>query len=313
MADVADVEPHIRASAQPRERAIAALATRQHGVVAQRQLRQLGLGPRAIQYRLHVGRLHPIHRGVYAVGHPVLRPEGWALAAVLACGPGAVLSHRSAAERWGLLASARTAVDVTAPARGRRSRPRITVHGVRRLHPTDCTVNDGIPTTTVARTLLDLAEVVPPRRLRYAVEQAERMGVFNGRGIAEVCARSAGRRGLKPLRSLLSDGCIESNTRSDLERRFLDLCETSGVPRPRVNVLVGGFEVDALWADRNLIVELDGYAHHGTRSAFERDRARDAELQLGGYRVLRFTYRQLDRQPLAIVETLLRAMGRLGP
>lgn len=171
-------------------------------------------------------------------------------------------------------------------------------------------MREGIPVTTVARTLLDLAEVVDMRRLERAFEEAERLRLLDLRVIERTCERNAGRRGLKPLRALLSDAQPVVDTRSELERRFLTFCRGAQLPPPAVNVIVAGFEVDALWPDRRLVVELDGYAFHRTRAAFERDRARDAALQLAGYRVLRLTARRLGEEPAAVAEAVRRLLIR---
>jgi hypothetical protein len=305
MADVAGFRPHIGASDGPGDDALAALAARQHGVVAYRQLLELGFGRRAIQSRVARGRLHRVHLAVYAVGHSALSGNGRLLAAVLACGPGALLSHWSAGAHWQLLPTSRSAVDVTVPSRTRAGNRGIVVHQARHLHPDDGTVREGIPVTSVARTLLDLAEVVRPRQLERAVEEAERLRLFDLRDLEELCERSRGRRGLRPLRAVLGGAVGEPPaTRSELERRFLDLCREAGLPRPAVNLAAAGFEVDALWPRQRLVVELDGHAFHGTRAAFERDRVRDAELQLAGYRVLRLTHRRLKDEPAAVARTV---------
>jgi len=220
------------------------------------------------------------------------------MAAVLACGPGAVLSHRDAAALWGLRQTSRTKVDVIA-ARSVGSRPGIDVHRVRSLHPEDCTIHDGIPVTTVARTLLDLAEVVRPRETERAFDEAERLRLLDLVALEVTCGRAHGRHGLKVLRPLLDDRRPSLvDTRSPLERRFLPFCRGHGVPLPVVNVAIGEFTVDALWSKHRLIVELDSYEFHGkTRAAFERDHARDAALLLAGYRVVRVTWRRLEREP----------------
>ena len=194
------------------------------------------------------------------------------MAAVLACGPAALLSHQSGAAHWELLASARSRIDVIAP-RSRTVRPGIAVHRIRHMHPADRALKDGIPVTTVARTLLDLAAAIPLRQLKRALEQAERLRLFDLKAIERLLSRSRGHRGRSALVALL--GAYSGPppaTRSELERRFLDICSDAGLPRPLVNVFIAGFEVDAVWPDRRLVVELDGYRFHHTREAFERDR-----------------------------------------
>jgi very-short-patch-repair endonuclease len=231
------------------------------------------------------------------------------MAAVLACGPDAVLSHQSAAALWGIRRTSRATIDVTAPRRGSHSREGIVVHRVRSLDRRDWTRREGIPVTTVPRTLLDLAEVVRPRELERAFEEAERMRLLDVRAVEEVCCRSRGRRGLRPLGALLAEARgPPPATRSELERQFLDLCRESGLQLPLVNVEVAGYEVDAFWPEQRLVVELDSRTFHQTRAAFESDRIKDAALQLADCRVLRVTHRRLEREPAAVVATL-RALG----
>jgi len=305
MHDLGAFEADSRVRERPGEHAVAALAARQHGVVAHRQLLELGLGTRAIQYRVGTGRLHPLHLGVYALGHRAISADGRWMAAVLACGPDAVLSHRSAAALWQLRPTSRAATDVTGPGRNRHGRPGITLHRVRRLHPDDRALCRAIPVTTVARTLLDLAELLHPHELETAFEEAERLRLLDIRAVECLCRRTRGRRGLRPLRALVAEQRWPlPATRSELERRFLDVCRRAGLPPPEVNTVIAGLEVDAAWADRCLVVELDGHAYHRTRAAFERDRIRDATLQLAGYRVLRVTHARLEREPNAIAEAV---------
>lgn len=256
------------------------------------------------------GWLHPVNPHVYAVGHTRLSGSGRLMAAVLTCGDGALVSHRSAADHLGIARNASGIVDVLTVGQVRQDRPGVRRHRVRHLHPDDRTVVDGIPVTSVARTLLDLAEVVDRRRLGRALEQAERLRLLDLRAIDELIARSRGRHGVKPLRAVLAAvSTPPQETRSELERRFVDLCRDNGLPPPAVNAMVEGLEVDALWPVHRLAVELDGYEFHRTRAAFERDRARDTRLQLAGYRVLRVTHRMLAREAGAIAGNL-RALLR---
>ncbi len=227
------------------------------------------------------------------------------MAAVLACGPGAVLSHRSAARLWGIRPDSRGAVDVMVTGSGRRPRRGIDVHRARALDPSDLTVIDGIPVTSLPRTLLDLAAVSPRDHVAKAIQQAERKRIFDRRALEHLLQRSPGHRGQRPLRSILTDAVpIEPASREELEWRFQQVIHHAGLPRPLINTLVEGFEVDAYWPDHRLIVELDGYETHGTRKAFEADRERDAVLLLAGYRVVRITWRQLTKKPETVVNRL---------
>lgn len=296
-----DVDRDMRGKRRTVDREMAELARSQHGVVARHQLLALGLGPDAIDRRNAAGRLHALHRGVYAVGHSRVDTGGRWIAAVLACGSGALLSHRSAAALWDLAPLPAGDIDVTA--RRRRARPGIAMHGAR-VDPRDRTELDGIPVTAVARTLVDLAQVIDSRRLRRAFEQAERLQLLDLEAVSRLRERSRNRRGAKAVGRLLDERFDVPETRSELERRFLDLCRGANIPPPAVNVQIEGLEVDMVWPQQQLVVELDGFAFHHTRAAFERDRARDAILQLAGYRVLRLTSRQLQTDPAAVAETV---------
>jgi hypothetical protein len=298
----------------PKEAAIWALAERQHGVLSVQQFEALGVSKSGVRSRVAAGRLRRVHRGVYRVGPGALDARGRWMAAVLAAGPGAVLSHRSAAALWGVLDDARARADVTVPLTRRRSRAGVAVHESSSLPRKDVATVDGIPCTSLARTFLDLAEAVPKRHLDRAIEQAEVLGLFDGRAIADVLDRANGRRGAGRLRRAIAPASHPALTASELEERFLELCRRSGVPRPAVNAWIatdenGHLMVDFLWRAERLVVETDGWAFHRSRAAFERDRRRDQVLELAGYRVLRFTWRQVARDP-ARVEQLL---GRLLP
>ncbi len=279
--------PGMRAERANTDVVLARLAARQHGVVSSRQLRTAGIDHRSISRRVQNGRLHRIHRGVYAVGHTNLSFEGRCMAAVLALGQCAVISHRSAAALWGLLPSPAGFVDVTVSGDGgRRKRVGVTVHRSFTLAPRVMTRRNGIGVTTPSRTLRDLHRAVPRQVYRRALRRA------------------------LDLRLIRSDQLRDADlTRSELERRFVALCRRHRLPQPEVNARVGGYEVDFLWPDRHLIVETDGFRHHAGRSAFESDRARDVHLQSLGYRVLRFTHRQVEERT-TVVEALC---GLLSP
>ena len=302
--DVSALSQHMTGKSQSGDRQIAELADRQHRVVALWQLVQLGFDTGAIEGRVERGRLYRVHQGVYAVGHRKLEWRGILMAAVLACGPRAVLSHRSAARLWGIRPDSRRDVDVTVPSRGAHRRKGIQPHSVRKLDPRDVTVIDGIPVASLARTLLDLAEVAPKDHVVRAITEAERRWIIDLKDLEDTMARSPGRRGRKPLREILADAVIEPHTREELEARFLELCREAGLPKPKVNVLVEGKLVDAVWPEQKLIVELDGWAFHRQRKAFEDDRERDVTLLLAGYRVVRITWRQLTRNPDTVIARL---------
>lgn len=288
---------------------IADLAEEQHGVVALSQLRELGLNVRRVDKRIAAGRLHLVHRGAYAVGHRLLSADGHRMAAVIACGPGAVLSHRSAAAAWGLRRDGRGRIDVTAPGRRGRMPTGIEAHRDGSLQPADRTTVRDIPCTSVARTLLDLAAVVSPRELRNAVTQAEVERVFDLTAVREVLGRSRRRRGVARLRRAIAEhDPRDERARGELERRFLALCRQADLPLPEVNVplAVGDtqLEADFLWRSARLIVEADGRYSHLTVTAFEKDRRRDQRLRLAGWEVIRCTWRQVLDDPEELGHTL---------
>jgi hypothetical protein len=288
------------------DRGIARLAFEQYGVISREQLLEAGLGRGAIAHRLREGRLHAVHRGVYAVGHRRLPREGRWLAATMACGDGALLSHRDAAALWELRPPPDAArVHVTLPSRaGRTPRAGIVVHRPRTLHPDDRDTRRGIPVTALALTLIDLAEIVSPVALARAVEQADALELLDLRAIAAALSRHPRRRGSRRVRAALETYGDDGRTRSDLEGMMLALCDAHAIARPRVNALVEGLEVDFLWPAQRLVAEADGRRNHATRAAFERDRARDARLTVAGYRVVRFTHRQVQRDPAGVARTL---------
>lgn len=278
-----------------RERALSELATRQHGVVAERQLLALGFTEQAIKGRLRAARLIHLHREVFAVGHGRVSRRGREWAAVLAYGPGALLSHESAAAFWGIGRTRGATVHVTAPLgrQGVRRRRGIWIHRCR-LQPEDRAADASIPVTTVARTLFDLAEVADRGRLAHAWEEADRLGLLQLREVAVVCERGYGRRALRPIRHLLATARAPTPGRSPLEARFHRFLAEHGFPEPHVNVEVLGHEVDAYWPAARLIAELDGWHFHGHEAAFQRDRARDSARLAAGYRTVRVTHRRLD-------------------
>jgi very-short-patch-repair endonuclease len=225
------------------------------------------------------------------------------LAAVLAAGPDAVLSHRSAAALWGIRNTTRAVIEITAPRLCRR--PYIQSHRAV-LRPDEVTVENGIPVTNPARTLFDLAAVVTPQQLRHALNEAEIRRLASAIPLDALVARHPRRKGTTALNRALEHQrqTGETVTRSDFETAFLDFIAQHGLPRPRMNEPLGPYHPDALWPDHRLIVELDSYAIHTTREAFEADRERDRDLQASGYRVLRITWRQLAQNPKALATEL---------
>lgn len=288
--------------------AIADLAERQHGVVARRQLVELGLGERAIDHRIASGRLHPVIGGVYAVGHGRIAQTGRWMAATLAGAPGAVLSHLSAAALWGIRDPAGGPVHVTTPHKSTSSRQ------VRRhcsLVPDDeATACEGIPVTTVPRTVFDLAGTSSVDTVEKMIREAEFRRLHDSLSLLDLMERYPGRRGIRRIRTALAriEALPPGRSRSPLEDRFLPFLRRHCLPRPRLNdwIVVGAkrFQVDCHWPESGQIVELDGWQGHGTRSAFRRDRARDRALRVAGYSVTRIAWAQLDDEPEAIAADL---------
>ncbi|MDQ3720720.1 MAG: endonuclease domain-containing protein [Actinomycetota bacterium] len=266
----------------------------------------VGLSDHAIEKRLQRERLIAIRRGVYAVGHAHLTAEARWLAAVWACGSTAVLSHRSAAAAWGIRPSSSPTIDVTVRSRtGRADRDGIRLHRVTRLSEDETAEGDGIPVTSWARTILDLAAVLPPRSVERALERSEQLRLFDLNQLDKSLIANAGRPGCAVLRAVLDEGRLgETLTQTKLEEAMFRLCTKSGLPRPEVNVEIGTYTADFLWREVRLIAETDGFQTHGTRAAFESDRVRDAELMLQGYRVVRFTYWRVLRHRKAVAAIL---------
>jgi very-short-patch-repair endonuclease len=252
----------------------------------------LGFGREAIRRRLKLRRLRRLLPGVYAVGHWALTPASHDLAAVFACGPRALLSHRAAGARLGLMKRGSGPIDVTAP-RGCKPKPGVAVHSTRTVHADDRHEVDGIPITSVARTIVDLADVLEDRRLRAVVNEAEVLRLFDLRTIEATVERLSGRRGAPRLRRVLA-GYTDAPgySTSEAERLLLCLCRDYGLPQPS-RIFVSGYELDFFWADARLAIEVDGRLFHATRRAFEEDRSRDRQLAALGIQVARVTWRDL--------------------
>jgi Transcriptional regulator, AbiEi antitoxin/Protein of unknown function (DUF559) len=303
-----------RKATAKRERALSALAKRQHGVISRRQLIDGGLGVRTISRRVEAGQLHQLHRGVYLFGDGRVNRRAEWMAAVLACGDAALLSHRSACALWGFARSKRVPIDVTS-AIGRQ-RPGIAVHEGGICNEDRAKV-DRIPVTTVARTLFDVAEVKDEDGLWRAAEEADRLRLLSVQDLEAVCGRCPGRRALRPIRRLIDAVRMPEDTQSPLEDRILELCREYNLPMPVTGTTVLGHEADAFWPAQRVTVEADSWKFHGHREAFERDRTRDAAMQVEGYRVIRLTHRRLMREPAAIADQLRLLLephdeGRVG-
>lgn len=290
----------------PRSAALAELAGRQHGVIGKRQLETIGFVPSTIAKWVNDGRLHRLHRGVYAVGHLAISWQGRCLAAVLAR-PGAVASHWTAAWIHGLLRSRPGTIHVTAPTRSRHRRDFV-VHFAR-LAPEDRLVVEGIPVTSVARTALDLAARQTLPDVERFLQRAAELESLDRRKVEALLDRTHGHRGHGKLTTALAAFRPETATlRSDLERRFRRLVLAAGLPRPQTNVAVEGYELDCYWEPEAFAVELDVFATHGSPRSFEADRKRADDLLLAGVEIIRVTDVRLDREPK---ETIARVAAHL--
>jgi hypothetical protein len=289
---------------------LAELAERQHGVVSIRQLeRKLGYSRKAVQRDVASGRLHPLHRGVYTVGHRLLPAHGRCLAAVLACGSGALLSHRSAAWLWGISRQGPAPLNVTSPV-PRRARPPIRLHHSRILTGADRALEEGIPVTALPRTLLDCATESRFSALERMLERSEERKLFDLGPVEELLDRSKGHAGWGRLRRAIVLYQPVPFTRSGFERRFFEAVLRVGLPRPATNFVEAGLELDVYWPEYRFAVELDTYATHGTNAAFERDHLRDEDLMLAGIEMVRVTDVRFHREPKAVLERVATLLAR---
>jgi predicted transcriptional regulator of viral defense system len=282
------------------------LAAKQHGVVSRRQLARIGIDGDGVRRRMAKGGLHRVHPGVYTVGYPSLTAKGRWMAAVLACGPSAVLSHLDAAALWRIYDGVGARVHVTVLSR--RVVAGVWVHRARRLHPDDVTVRRGIPVTTVARTLVDLTDVLGRDRVLRALREAEFQGVLDLDALSTAVQRAHGRKRLAVLTEAIAHHTAGQIVRSELEHRFLELVRAAGLPAPETNVKVRtrrrSYEIDCLWRRHAVAVELDGRAAHARTAAFEEDRARDTALNAIGLHPLRFTWQRVTQQPGDVIAEL---------
>lgn len=294
---------------QPRWLRGAELAARQYGVLSVEQLTALGIGRGSIEKALANGRLRRLHRGVYAEGHTDLSLHGECLAAVLACGPGALLSHYSAAWLLGLLPTPPIPVHVTTPI-PRKRRPRVVIHHSRTLAEEDRGLEKGIPVTSVSRTLLDQAALVRFAQIRRALKRSEELKLFDLPVVLSVLDRNKGHRGNRPLRRALALYEPPRFTRSQTEEYFVSLVEAGGLPRPATNWVEAGHEIDVYWPELRFGVEIDTFATHGTHQSFEDDRVRREDLKLAGVEMTQVTDKRLEREPDRVVERVARLLDQ---
>jgi len=291
-----------------RDRLVGRLADQRHGVVSREQLVAAGVGPGAIARGIEAGRLRPVFRGVYAVGHIALRREGWWMAALLACGEGAALSHRTAAMVWGLQTGPTLPIDVTTSTDHGRKHRHITTHRML-LAPLDALVRDNLRVTTPSRTIVDLAATLEGRALRDTVERAQDLRRFDPDDIRDTLARAPRRPGTRRLHDLIAVMAPDKdNARSHLERLFLALTRRARLPKPATNHEIAGRSRDFAWPDQRLVVETDGYRYHSSRQAKRRDNRRDRQLTALGWRPVRFTYEEIAFEPGEVAQELVRLL-----
>jgi very-short-patch-repair endonuclease len=291
-----------------RDGRIAAIAAAQRGRVSRRQLLSAGVSASTIHRMVVRETLHPLHGGVYAVGHPAPVELGTETAALLACADRAVLSHRTAAALWKLRPSmAGGDVHVTiGDSQGQRAG--IRTHRTRRLEAQDIRTYELLPVTSPARTVLDLATTERAREVERALDEGIVRKILRVSEVEDVLRRASGLRGAPLLARILERRRGPTVTRSEGEERFLSLIRDALLPPPEVNVSIHGYEVDFLWRKQRLVVEVDGYAYHGNRGAFERDRRKDAQLRAGGLSSMRVTWRQMQDEPYALIAHVAQAL-----
>jgi len=281
-------------------------------VVTSVQLEAAGLGHNAIAHRVREGRLHRLHRGVYLVGTAIPSELAREQAALLAC-PGTLLSHRSAALVWKLPVRPGSLIEVTCIGNSRGPRQGIRIHRVPALHPRDVRRHKGLPLTAPARTLLDLAAVIPKETLEQAVAEAIARRLVSASALRETLERSPRRHGAKALRELLDRPTAPAWTRSKPERLMLALVRRHRLPEPATNIQLEEWNVDFLWRDKGLVVEVDTYSFHSSPASWERDHQKQTDLEDCGLTVRRVTKRQLEEQPDSVAGRLKRWLSPASP
>lgn len=285
--------------------------TRQHAVVSRQQLLNLGYSRQGIEHRLNSGRLHQIRRGVYSVGRPSLTGYGRWMAAVLACGDGAVLSHSSAAALWRIGFERRSEIELSLPSRSHRRVPGLRIHRRPSLSASDTTTRHNIPVTTPTQTLIDLALRLDRRQIERAINEADKYDRVHPPQLRKALEARTGEPGVARLRHILDRRTFRL-TKEELERRFLPLARKAGLPVPLTGQWVNGFEVDFYWPDLGLVVETDGLRYHRTPAEQARDRLRDQAHTAAGLTQLRFTHEQVRYEPEHVLAVLRAVASRLA-
>lgn len=300
-----------RTKSNTRSKEAWALASNQHGIVTRRDLLRLGFSRDAIAHRIALGRLHPIMRGIYAVGWPHMSRERSWMAAVLVCGERAALSHRSAAALWAIAKERRGRIDISIGRRCAHHRAGIRAMSRPSLRSRDFTRRNGIPVTSAVRTLLDLATELDVTSLERAVNDADKLDIIDPEALRTALERYAGEPGVKRLRALLDRHTFRLSD-SDLEIFFRPIAKGAGLPQPISKAKVNGFEVDFFWPELGLIVETDGLRYHRTPSTQARDRLRDQTHIAAGMTPLRFTHRQVKYEQVHVSTVLRQTVQRMS-
>lgn len=287
------------------------LAARQHGAISRKQLLDLGFTKHAIQHRVATGRLFPVHRGVFSVGRPELDLQGRCMAAVLACGPRALVSHETAAGLWEIRASRDGPIEISVPLTVQRPLTGVRIYRRRSLGDEDRAIKWHIRVTSPARTIVDLASRLGERQLEAAVNEATILDLLTPEGLRRQLDRMRHQRGVPKVRRLL-DRKVFRLTDSELERRFLRLVATTGLPVPETGTRLNGCRVDFFWPELGLVVETDGLRYHRTPAQQARDRRRDQVHTAAGLTTIRFTHHQVRYEPTEVRETLGLVAGRLA-
>lgn len=293
---------------------IVALAGRQHGVVSLAQFLELGLTESGVRKRARAGRLHRVHRGVYAVGHPTLTREGRWMAAVLAAHETAALAQRTAAENRDLLPVADGIIHIVAPGQAGRALTGVRAHSAATLRPEDVTAPKGIATTTIARTIFDLADSGQRRAAERAIDRADEVHRHDFTDLRALIRRHRGRRGAHVVGAILNSETPLQRTRSELEEAALALLREGGVEHPRTNLWIpfpegGGAEADLAWPSRKAIIEIDSLTFHRTSARMRHDYLRDQRLELLGWRLRRVAGHQILHTPAHVLDVARNLLG----
>jgi very-short-patch-repair endonuclease/predicted transcriptional regulator of viral defense system len=309
---VLGVRSVVSVSGDPDQR-IAAVAARQRGRIARRQLEAVGISSSSVDWRLSKGRLFPSHRGVFVVGHTATVELGAETEALLSVRPGAALSHWSAAGLLGLREPGPKEIEVVVDTWAGAANPGVRIHRSRILESKDVWIRSGLPVTSPARTLLDVAVSATDRQLEVAFDRAIVERLMKPTHVADLLDRAGGHRGRARLAALLQqERGASTMTKSDAEERMLALIRLAGLPEPQVNAPFGKWSLDFYWPAARFVVEVDTYSTHGTRYRFERDRRKDNALRRADIEVMRIVRREITERSHGLIADITRSLARRG-